>query len=548
MTSYEPGPLLRARRAMEAGRIEDALHAADDAIEAALQGGLTLAEFMRLSREGADADALLRFGRAATGRLRELAAPFAIRWEALHRLGRRREAAAMRELCTRHWPERASVWATAGNHALDHDDVERAEAYFTRCLLLDPRSLTGLAGRAIVCERRKDWLGALAHREAVATVSGALEGDDPASLHRMLRLAAVNGRLGRWARAGRLARRAVRAGAFRTLPEERSMLLRVFSRGWRAPAMLAWMLGDAGGYTGALDDDVLRGLTDALCLAAARREVNPADRGTLGAIAWLAGDVEAAFAHCDAADEEVPDDPRVSFFLLAAAEELEVAELESIRGFAGLAATKVLHAPDAQRPRDVFYAHLVRCRIGSRAPELRSPLDVGDAPHEIWCADAALAWTQAGERRGWQIAGAEGTPRAPVSDAERALAEAVGEGEPALFPRIHDALARGAIGLRAAFSLALFVSRVRVADARPADARALAVALVRAFAPTDGPSDAWEHVTTLAAWSALVSETWSHALTRAPRDYPRFRAALRDTEERRGDAATRLGAVLERLG
>ncbi|MET0387876.1 MAG: hypothetical protein ABW321_18025, partial [Polyangiales bacterium] len=197
----------RARWAMRLGRYEDAIAAADVAIAGLLHPGLTVADLVRLSARGASLESIVRYEHAAVVRYRHLHEPLAIRWEALRRLDRKTDAAALRHLCLTQFPKRASVWATAGNHALDDGELERAAGYFARCLALDPDWTPALAGLAIVHERQKVWAAALPLRKRVVDVERALEQRDAKGLQRVMRYAAALGRVGRWAEAGVLFRR-----------------------------------------------------------------------------------------------------------------------------------------------------------------------------------------------------------------------------------------------------------------------------------------------------------------------------------------------------
>lgn len=240
--SLSADPELAAQRARFAMHLRDypaAIAASDVAIAALLQPGLAIEEFLRLSSAGAPAEGMLRFERHVLGSRAHLSERLALRWEALHRAGMRRDASLMQLMCQRYFPERVSVWATAGNHALDTDDLEGAEGYFQRCLQLDANWTAALAGLAIVCERRKQWAAALPYRRRVVVVKKALERDDAANLQRRLRYAAALARLDHWREAEPLFRAAVSCSALSQLPAERAVLLRVFSQELYAPALVA---------------------------------------------------------------------------------------------------------------------------------------------------------------------------------------------------------------------------------------------------------------------------------------------------------------------
>lgn len=225
--------------AMQLGRYELALQASDHALRGLLQPGLEPQEFLTLVARGAPPDGLLRHTTDAVAQRAELREPIALRWEAARKLGRTRDANLMRLLCLRYFPERASVWASAGNQALDEDDLEAAAGYFRCCLRLSPDWTAGLAGMAIVLERQKSWNAALQFRKRVVEVEQALVHTEPASLQRVLRYAAALGRLARWDEAEPLFRHCVTHGAYQSLPAERPVLMRVFSRELYAPALIA---------------------------------------------------------------------------------------------------------------------------------------------------------------------------------------------------------------------------------------------------------------------------------------------------------------------
>lgn len=525
--------LTRGEWAMRVGELECALDCANRAIEIQLAGRMTIDELIHFARQGATADSLLRFGSDATARLRELSEPYALRWAALHRLGRTTDALAMQELCARFWPGRASVWATAGNHALDRDSLPKAEEYFQRCLRLAPKSIAGLAGIAIVRERQKDWAAALPYRRAVVEHSGALERDDAASLQRTIRFAAALGRVERWHEAGPLARRCVRAGAYTSLPRERLVLLRIFSRALRAPAMLITMLApsnvsafealDEEELAGSPRGDVLSGLADAVVLA---RVQPPAEElEARGIWQWLAGDSEAAFALLDQADDDT-DDARLHYLLLRTAIESQSSDRASIRDYAIKAARRALHSEsDEQR----FYASLIL---------EEPPPDLPDAESRLaaWCVRASLDCARSPGRRPGPLAffGQESeTPDAVRSTLELELASRFD------IEAIRHALEGGELDWEQACSLALFST-----DYSDPNGSAEVSKVLAALAPA---SASWTESASVVAARALACDVWAPSLARTQeraRDYDAFRLQLEVATEQRGPAATRLRSVL----
>jgi tetratricopeptide (TPR) repeat protein len=365
----------RARCAMRLGRYEAAIAAADVAIAALLHIGLSVEEFVRLSARGAAAEGLLRFERGAVARIGHLHEPIAIRWEALRRSGRMREASLMRTLCIRHFADRASVWATAGNHALDDADFDSAERYFDQCLQLDHAWTAALAGKAIVLETRKLWSQALEYRERVVQVESSLGREDAPSLQRVIRYAAALGRVGRWDEAGVLLRQCVRLGAFAALPAERSVLLRVFSRELYSPALIAAMLPQPIA-AGTLDEPLRFALHEARVFAHAYAAIHGRQaeleahewRLSLGICAWLAGDDAHAFALLDEAELDREGDLTTQYFLLSTAAAIGASELPSIKRFAEQAARAVVAQMAASADQDAFYALLILKQLGCDEP------------------------------------------------------------------------------------------------------------------------------------------------------------------------------------
>lgn len=346
----------RADWAMRLGCYEDALAASELAITGLLHDGLTLEEFLRLSARGAPAEGLMRYARSAVVRLRPLHEPIAIRWEALHRVGRTRDAQLVRAACLRLFPDRASVWATAGNHALDAGELALAEHYFERCLQLDRAWTAGLAGLAIVNESRKAWARALVFRKRVVEVERALERDDAPSLQRAMRYAAALARLERWREAEVVFRRCARPGAFACLPAERLVLLSVFSRELYAPALVVACLGQQQLPEAEIEDPARLAIHEAGLLAHVSRELG-ADRSALGMCAWLAGDAERAYRHFDEAECDGAD-VAVQYLLLSAASAVAAEDQPSIAQFCERAARDVIARSSDASDEALLYAFL----------------------------------------------------------------------------------------------------------------------------------------------------------------------------------------------
>lgn len=369
--SHEPA-CQRAREALRAGKPELALAEADAAIELVLQHGLRVPEFLSLARRSAPSEILFRYERRAVARSQSLHLPLALRWEALRRAGRSAEAREMRSVLLRLFPERASVWAEAGNHALDEQDLPRAEQYFERCLSLAPDWTAALAGKAILAETCKQWDAALEYRRRVVEVERALSRDDAPSLQRTLRYAAALGRVGRWDEAAPLFRRCALRGAFAQLPAERPVLARVFSRELYAPAMFALLatepqtpeaqlaLHEASVF-GALYGHVL----EYSGLERAERLV------LLGMCAWLAGDYERAYALLDEAEDERDVDLCLACLLAWSARAAGASDCESVERFA---------LESAAAGGAAYFAQITLSRLGGGVlPEpLPAPSDEAD--------------------------------------------------------------------------------------------------------------------------------------------------------------------------
>lgn len=339
------------RQWLQDGRPELAITEAERAIAQILQHGLSLPEFIRLALRRAPPELLFRYDRAAVARVRRLHLPLALRWEALRRAGHTADAREMRAVCTRLFPERASVWAEAGNQALDEHDLDRAGVYFARCLQLERDWTAGLAGMAIVHESRKEWNAALPYRQRVVEVQRALERDDGPSLQRVIRYAAALARVERWADAGVLLRRCVGLGAFERVPAERAVLLRVFSTQLFAPALIAAM-GAAPNTKDALTPELALALREAGVFATAYvwvRACEALEAGQrltlLGQCAWLAGDYEHAYALLDEAEVDRAGDLTIQVLLAWSAREIGARESATIERFAWQAVQTALEAP-----------------------------------------------------------------------------------------------------------------------------------------------------------------------------------------------------------
>jgi tetratricopeptide (TPR) repeat protein len=362
----EPGPSCeRARAALHGGSFDEAIAAADEAIAGLLHDGLTADDFVALSLRGAAAEGLLRFARSAVARIPSLHEPLALRWEALRRAGRTAEARRMRAVCIRHFADRASVWSEAGNQALDEGQPARALQYFERCLRLRPDWTAALAGKAILFEQRKDWARALRYRKRVVEVERALERSEPVHLQRTIRYAAALGRVGRWDEAAVLLRRAVSLGAFVSLPAERPVLLRVFSRELYSPATVASLLAQAPEAFEGAAPEVAMAIREAHAVALVHEALSPRSEGERlllsGMCAWIAGDEAGAYALLDEAEVHGADGVPTQYLLASCAAVLARTELPSIRRFAEQAAAEALNrAPDTEPPSDetLLYALL----------------------------------------------------------------------------------------------------------------------------------------------------------------------------------------------
>jgi tetratricopeptide (TPR) repeat protein len=356
----------RGAWAMQLGRYELALRAADEALTGLLQPGLAVDEFLQLVVRGAPPEGLLRYGRGSVALRASLREPIALRWEAARRLGLAREANLMRLLCLRYFPERASVWATAGNQALDEGDLATAARYFRRCLALNPDWTAALAGLAIVLEQQKDWEAALPFRRRVVEVERALEHDTPASLQRVLRYAAALARLGRWHEAQPLFRRCVALGAYASLPAERPVLERVFSCELYAPALIAGFRAGMAAADAEHAPEIALALHEALLLPGLYRQLDAArDAPLRGMCAWLAGDVTHAYALFDEAELADEDDVLVQYFLLDTARALDAPELLSIERYAAQSAQRLLADAAEASEETALYALLTLERLAA---------------------------------------------------------------------------------------------------------------------------------------------------------------------------------------
>lgn len=336
-----------------------------------LQPGLSVEQFIEFSLRRAPAEGLLRYERGAVARQPQLSRAFALRWQALHASARTLEADRMRALCFRHFPERASVWATAGNHALDHGQVADADAYFSRCLELDPSWTAGLAGRAIVCETRKDWAGALVYRERVVQVEQAHDSSTPASLQRTLRYAAALARVERWTDAEVWFRRALALGAFEQLPAERPVLLHVFSHTLYAPALVTQLT--AAVTAEPKTEAVQLALAEARRLAVIYRrlETDPAlphlERSLAqGLCLWLAGDCARAYSVLDEAELQLEGDSVLQYLLADCAQCLASQDFISLAAFA-------VHEASQPKTRDALQQCFSQLSLRRFAGDLTIP-------------------------------------------------------------------------------------------------------------------------------------------------------------------------------
>jgi tetratricopeptide (TPR) repeat protein len=270
-----------------------------------------------------------------------------------------RDASLMQLMCQRYFPERASVWASSGNHALDADDLNAAEGYFQRCLQLDPNWTAGLAGLAIVCERRKDWSAALPYRLRVLEVENARQRQDAASVQRKVRYAAALARLGRWREAEPWFRAALRSSALAQLPAEQPVLLRVFSQNLYAPQLVAAL------PTSTVEEPAV---TLARHEAALIAQLSAAATGAWPAAlcAYLSGELERAYELLDQAEVDRPDDLAVHYLLWRCASALDHPQTASIRAFAEQAARAAWAAQASQLQRD--YALAILPELSASAP------------------------------------------------------------------------------------------------------------------------------------------------------------------------------------
>ena len=348
---------LRARLAMHQREYASAIAASEVAITALLQPGVSIAELLRLCAAGAPAEGLLRFERHVLADRAHLSEQLALYWEALHRAGRSRDASLMQLMCQRYFPERASVWATAGNHALDGDDLGSAEKYFQRCLQLDADWTAALAGLAIVRERQKDWARALGYRRRVLELERALERDDAASLHRRLRYAAALARLGQWRDAEPLFRSAVCSPNIAELPAEHPVLLRVFSQELYSPALVSRLRRVARDPSGQGPEPAVAlaqheaVLLQQLGLQLSAAKLKAADeRWAHALVAYLSGELERAYDLFDRSELDRPDDVAVHHLLCCCARAIGHAQAVSIRAFAEEAAQALWAARASAAP------------------------------------------------------------------------------------------------------------------------------------------------------------------------------------------------------
>ena len=379
-----------AQQQFRHGAYHEAIAASDVVIASMLRRPMAIGSFIQACARAAHPSRMLRYGSAEVLQLGHLRKALVIRWDALHRLGNHREADAMGLACQRLFPRQRSVAVLAGNHALDRHDVGAAKRHFNRAIALDPTEVAAIAGLAIVSEIQKDWPAALTLRHQVAELSGAFDRQDTASLHRVLRYAAALGRLDRWQEAGAWFRRCVRRGAFEKLPQERAVLLKVFSGPVYSPAMvLAMLSGHASQPTIPLPpqqaDAVARCLRDAAQITAltaapfaADKADDPAETRAGDALlsgmrAWALGDPEAAYHQFNQADlpaaSTVGDREMCAhYLLLRSAQTISAADLHSIAEFAlGRARAVLASACAGEEAR--LYAHLTMMQLGPTAAD-----------------------------------------------------------------------------------------------------------------------------------------------------------------------------------
>lgn len=434
----------RAKWAMRAGRYKVAVAACDVALETLTGRRQAFDPFVEGCLTARPAEPPLQFRPRevlATPRLRE---PLLWRWEALKRLGDRQRAGRMRDLCMRLFRNQVSVWVTAGNHALDEDDLDSATRYFRGALARDPDSVPALSGCAIVAEHRKNWPAALELRTAAANRGQAWTRNDPASLHRVIRHGAALGRLERWDEAGPQLRASVRRGAYTVLPAERPVLLKVFSGPLFSPLMIATMLGGKGSLGAASGDPAVQlALLDAQVLADITRRVKTASlepcerRLLLGMCAWEAGDPEAAYVHMDEVDAMREGDIEANYLLLVAAIATHANQRTTIERFAcdlararlsddnanpyeRLFATLTLQRAEAPYPRAALHAHplLGQARAAqaqARAASGSVPITLPSPPDRSWIG--RLRWGVA-VKESYRVAGV------PTTDLALACARA----------------------------------------------------------------------------------------------------------------------------
>lgn len=379
-----------AQWAMDLRDYPRVLEAADIAIVDLMRRKAPVDRFMLRCLRSRAPLALLRFHPSEILSQPRFRKPLVLRWEALHRREEHGRARLMADFCQRLFPNHISVWTMAGNHALDRESRGEAKACFARALSIDPDDVPALVGLAILSEKEKNWQKALRLRKQVADVAHAFAADDPASLHRVIRYAAALGRLERWQEAGRLLRDCIRLDAFERVPNERSVLLRVFCGPLYSPAMVQHMLNPEPHRSPvpprplALPPELLAlaamALRDAHALRQLAGEVQPledqADAHLVaGMLAWELRDPELAHQHFDQADGLRPDDMSINYLLMASATEVGAPDLDSIARFALALAQRVVEtltpAPDA-----LFYAQLTLERLApqrARAPRLDGP-------------------------------------------------------------------------------------------------------------------------------------------------------------------------------
>ena len=381
---------MTAQQQFRRGAYREAIAASDVVIASMLRRPMAIGRFIQACARASQPSRMLRYSSADVMQLGHLRKALVIRWDALHRLGDDREAAAMGLACERLFPRQRSIPVLAGNHALDRNETDAAKRHFDRAIALDPTEVGAIAGLAIVSEIQKDWPAALTLRHQAAELSDAFNREDAASLHRILRYAAALGRLDRWQEAGVWFRRCVRRGAFEKLPQERAVLLKVFSGPVYSPAMvLAMFSGHAARPAVPLPprqaDAVVRCLRHAAQITALTAvpfamdkpddpaEAQAGEALLSGMRAWALGDPEAAYHQFNQADfpgAATASDREMCahYLLLRSAETISAADFHSIAEFAFERARAALSS-DSAGEEARLYAHLTMLRLEPSAAD-----------------------------------------------------------------------------------------------------------------------------------------------------------------------------------